>query len=105
MAANPRTVAVETWIEWDGVSQRLPRGQVMDVTPGGALERAIGRDRLVPFGPAPVQPPAEEPAPQAVGGGGGGATDSGTPEVSQSAPPKSRTVGKQHGDDGKDGEP
>lgn len=63
MAGNPRVVAVDRWITWDGVRQRLPRGQVMDVTPGSALERAIGRDFLVPRGPDPA--PAEEPAPEA----------------------------------------
>jgi hypothetical protein len=63
MAANPRTVAVETWITWDGVPTRLPKGQAIDVTPGSALERAIGRERLVPLGPTSALPPAEEPAP------------------------------------------
>ena len=60
MAANPRTVTQETWFTWDGVSQRLPKGQAIDVTPGGALEAAIGRDRLVPLGATSALPPAEE---------------------------------------------
>ena len=60
MAANPRTVAVETWFTWDGVSQRLPKGQAIDVTPGSALERAIGAERLVPLGPTSALPPVEE---------------------------------------------
>jgi hypothetical protein len=64
MAGNPRTVAVDRWITWDGVRQRLPRGQVMDVTPGSALEREIGRDNLVPRGPDPA--PAEGSA--SIGG-------------------------------------
>lgn len=64
MGANPRIVTAETWIQWDGVSQRIPRGQVMDVTPGSALEAAIGLDRLRPLGtvaPQPPAPPAEPP--------------------------------------------
>lgn len=64
MAGNPRTVAADTWITWDGVSQRLPRGQVLDVTPGSALERAIGADRLVPPGAVPAPPAAEAPQPE-----------------------------------------
>lgn len=87
MAANPRTVAVDRWITWDGVRQRLPRGQVMDVTPGSALEREIGRDNLVPRGPDPA--PTEGPAPQ-----------------EEAAPAKPRAVAAvKKPDDGKDGEP
>lgn len=63
MGANPRIVTAETWIQWDGVSQRIPRGQVMDVTPGSALEAAIGLDRLRPLGAVAPHPPAPEPAP------------------------------------------
>ena len=62
MAGNPRVVAVDRWITWDGVRQRLPRGQVMDVTPGSALEREIGRDNLIPRGSDPA--PAAEPGPE-----------------------------------------
>jgi hypothetical protein len=86
MAGNPRTVAVDTWITWDGVRQRLPRGQVMDVTPGSALERAIGRERLVPRGPDPA--PAEEAAPE-----------------EEAAPAKPRAVTKKQDDDIKAGDP
>ena len=68
MSANARVLAVETTITWDGVTQRLPRGQVIDVAPSSALERAIGRDRLVPLyrpvitAPAPVAEAAQKPA-------------------------------------------
>lgn len=62
MAANPRIVTAERWIAWDGVSQRVPKGQVLDVPPGSALEREIGREYLVPLGAAAAQPPAEEAA-------------------------------------------
>lgn len=71
MAISPRIVTQERWISWDGVTQRLPKGQVLDVPPGSALEREIGRDFLVPLpGSAPVAEtapalaPAEKPAPQ-----------------------------------------
>lgn len=84
MAANPRIVTAETWIEWDGVSQRLPKGQQIDVAPDSPLERAIGRQNLVLPGGAPVQPP--EPAPQ---------------EEPKPAPAKPRAAAKAS--DGKDG--
>jgi hypothetical protein len=63
MAANPRVVAADTYFTWDGATQRLPRGQVMDVTPDSPLERAIGRHNLVPHG-VPASQPAAEPEPQ-----------------------------------------
>jgi hypothetical protein len=64
MAGNPRIVTEDRTIEWDGVSQRLPRGQVIDVTPDSALEEAIGPEHLVPLGAVAAQPPpAAEPAP------------------------------------------
>jgi hypothetical protein len=88
MAGNPRTVAVDTTIFWDGVSQRLPRGQLLDVTPGGALEAAIGRDRLVPLRGAIAPPPAMEAASQ---------------EEPKAPAPKPRAAAKTG--DGKDGEP
>jgi len=65
MAVSPRIVTADRQIFWDGVTQRLPKGQVLDVPPGGALEAAIGRDYLVPLplpGPDVAQPPAEEAA-------------------------------------------
>jgi hypothetical protein len=65
MAGNPRTVTQDTVFTWDGVSTRLARGQAIDVTPGGALEAAIGRDRLVPLGPTSALPPAEPQAKEA----------------------------------------
>lgn len=64
MAGSPRVVTVDTVIQWDGVSQRLPRGQVIDVPPGSKLEAAIGLERLVPLGATATSRPAEpaEPA-------------------------------------------
>lgn len=111
MAANPCVVAVETWIHWDGVAQRLPRGQVMDVVPGSALERAIGAERLVPLGGAvrtsvePVEP--VKPVEATGRGGGGGASNSseaGGGATSSVSPPKSRTVGRKQGDSEDGGE-
>lgn len=96
MSEHPRTVAVETWIQWDGMPVRLPRGQVIDVTPGGALEQAIGRDRLVSLRGRPLPPPA------AQGGGGGYAGPAA--EVTPASPPKSRATAKKPADDG-DGDP
>jgi cell division septation protein DedD len=61
---SARTVTQDVTFTWDGVSQRLGKGQVIDVVPGGALEAAIGAARLVPYGLPPV-PPAQ-PAPKAV---------------------------------------
>jgi hypothetical protein len=63
MAGSPRIVTEDRTIEWDGVSQRLPRGQVIDVPPGSKLEDAIGAEHLVPLGATAAQPPPEpEPA-------------------------------------------
>jgi hypothetical protein len=94
MAGNPRTVTADVVFTWDGVSQRLPRGQAIDVTPGSALEAAIGRDRLVPLGLTSALPPVEPPArkPQQ--------------EEPPAAPPKAAAAKKQDaGTDGKDGAP
>lgn len=66
MGGNPRTVMQDVSFVWDGVSTRLPKGQAIDVTPGGALEAAIGRDHLVPLGATSALPPAEPPAKEAV---------------------------------------
>jgi len=59
MGLSPRVVTEDVTFLWDGVPQRLPKGQVIDVAPGSPLERAIGLHRLIPHGlPAPVLPPA-----------------------------------------------
>lgn len=59
MGANPRVVTADTTFRWDGAMQRLPRGQVINVPAGSALEAAIGLDRLIPLGAKAAQP---EPA-------------------------------------------
>lgn len=48
MAANPRVVTEPVTITWDGAPQYLPKGQIIDVPPGSALEEAIGAGRLEP---------------------------------------------------------
>ena len=63
MGISPRVVTQDVTIAWDGVTQRLPKGQVIDVAPGSPLEAAIGLHRLVPLGvPAASPPPAVPPA-------------------------------------------
>ena len=58
MSGNPRVITADTTITWDGASQRLARGTVMDVPPGGALEEAIGRERLATLSGRPLAPVA-----------------------------------------------
>jgi len=63
MGISPRIVTQDVTITWDGVPQRLQRGQVIDVVPGSPLERAIGAGRLVPL---PGAEPAITPPPEVV---------------------------------------
>lgn len=90
MAISPRIVTQDRRITWDGVTQRLPKGQVLDVPPGSALEREIGPEYLVPLPGSvpvadPVPAPAEKPAPR-----------------EEPAPARPRAIAKS--DDGKDGD-
>ena len=66
MGENPRVVTADTTFLWDHAPQRLGRGTIIDVPAGGALEQAIGRDKLKPlFGAPPVTVPlASVPAPE-----------------------------------------
>jgi len=41
MAANPQLVTAKTTITYDGVSQVIPRGTVIDVPNGSALATAL----------------------------------------------------------------
>jgi len=106
MAANPRIVTADRQIFWDGVQQRLPKGQQIDVPPGSALEAAIGVQFLIPL---PGTEAAQEALAVAQGGGGavdstalGGGGGGSTFAVTPASPPKSRAVGKA-GSDSKDG--
>jgi hypothetical protein len=86
MAISPRVVTADRHITWDGVVQRLPKGQQIDVPPGSPLERAIGAEFLVPLpGSVAAQVPAEAVAPK-----------------EEPAPAKPRPAAKKD-DDGKDG--
>lgn len=91
MGLSPRVVTQDRHITWDGVTQRLPKGQVLDVPPGSALEREIGRDYLVPLGAVTAQPPAEEPAGEQQ-------------QEDESQPAKGRPRMKPQDPDGKDGD-
>jgi hypothetical protein len=63
MGLSPRVVTEDVVFLWDGAPQRLPKGQVIDVAPDSPLERAIGRQRLIPHGlPAASPAPAAAPA-------------------------------------------
>jgi hypothetical protein len=65
MGLSPRVVTEDVVFLWDGAPQRLPKGQVIDVAPDSPLERAIGRQRLIPHGlPAASPAPAPAVAPQ-----------------------------------------
>jgi hypothetical protein len=87
MAISPRAVTADRHITWDGVVQRLPKGQVLDVPPGSALEREIGADYLVPLpGSVAEQVPAEVVAPK-----------------EEPAPAKPKPAARKPDDDGKDG--
>ncbi len=46
MALNPRIVNTDITVTWDGVSQRIPRGTVIDVPAGSALLTALGAGNL-----------------------------------------------------------
>jgi hypothetical protein len=63
MGITARTVTEDVTFLWDGVTQRLAKGQVLAVAAGGALERAIGLHRLTPHGA-----PAAAPEPLLAGG-------------------------------------
>jgi hypothetical protein len=103
MGLSPRVVTEDVVFQWDGVTARLPKGQVIDVAPGSALEEAIGAHRLVPHGVIPpaeeTPPPPQEEAPQPP-------AKEAPPEKpepeSKPAPAKARASAKKQ-DDGKGG--
>jgi hypothetical protein len=94
MGISPRVVTEARLISWDGVTQRLSKGQVMDVPPGSPLERAIGAQFLVPMPGAEAQAPAPEAA-AAQGGGVSNSSGGTAPKVPPVSPPVSRTAGKK----------
>jgi hypothetical protein len=52
MAANLRMAKVDTVFTYDGVSQTIAMGTLIDVPAGSALETAIGAGNLAAVGPA-----------------------------------------------------
>lgn len=46
MAANGKVVNTDITVTWDGVSQRIARGTVIDVPAGSALLTALGSGNL-----------------------------------------------------------
>lgn len=60
MGTRPCVVTADVPILWDGVTQRLPKGQVMDVPPDSALEAEIGLQNLATLSGVPLAAP--EPA-------------------------------------------
>jgi len=52
MAANLRIVKADTTFIYDGVSQTIAMGTLIDVPAGSALETAIGAGNLAAVGPA-----------------------------------------------------
>lgn len=46
MALNPLIVTKDVTVTWDGVSQRIPRGTLLDTPSAGALFAAIGGGNL-----------------------------------------------------------
>jgi hypothetical protein len=46
MAANGKIVNTDITVTWDGVSQRIARGTVIDVPASGALITALGAGNL-----------------------------------------------------------
>lgn len=54
MAASPRMLSTTVTITWDGAVQRLTRGTIIDIPPGGPLETAIGTSNLVSLSPQDI---------------------------------------------------
>jgi hypothetical protein len=46
MAANPQVVNTDITMTWDGASQRVARGTLIDVPAGSALQTALGSENL-----------------------------------------------------------
>jgi hypothetical protein len=57
MSAHPRAVLTDTTYSWGegGCTYFLPAGSMIDVTPGSALEQAIGSQNLGTLAPQMLQ--------------------------------------------------
>jgi len=99
MAITARTVTEEVVFLWDGVTQRLAKGQVLAVEAGGALERAIGKHRLIPHGLPVAQPAAVQPSPAPAGTLAAEASgpQQDKPPAKAAAPARKQDAGKDSG--------
>lgn len=50
MAANPRVVTNDIEVTWDGETNFVARGTIVDIPAGSALETAYGTSNLVSIG-------------------------------------------------------
>lgn len=56
MAANPRIVAADIYVTWDGGTTFVSKGQIVDIPAGGPLEAAYGGpSNLVSIGASRAQ--------------------------------------------------
>lgn len=68
MAANPRLVASDTPVVWDGVTTLVRKGTIVDIPAGGPLETAYGGSgNLVSLGPSSAQVLSGDTEPVDVG--------------------------------------
>lgn len=75
MASNPRIVANDITITWDGVQTFVPAGTIVDIPAGSALETAYGLSNLVSMTGAQQSGDAqggEQPGADPLIGGGTG---------------------------------
>lgn len=72
MAASPRLVSTDFTLAWDGVQTFVPRGTIVDIPPGSALETAYASGNLVSLAKAQQgadDVPADTPDTSDAGGG------------------------------------
>lgn len=72
MGANMRQVLNDTTFTYDGVSQRIQAGTVIDIPAGSALETAIGTGNLISLTAAQDQSDAVGDTPSDSPDAGGG---------------------------------
>jgi hypothetical protein len=73
MAANPRLLASDTTVTWDGVQVFFPKGTIIDVPAGSALETAYGGSgNLVSLGPTSALVISGDTEPEDTADAGGG---------------------------------
>lgn len=74
MASNPRLVAQDTTVAWDGATFLVPKGTIVDIPAGSALETAYGLSNLVSIGgiASDVNPGGDPGQSEPLGDAGGG---------------------------------